>query len=197
MQAFLKKPIRLVVPFPAGSATDGIARVVGASLGTAIGRRIENRFIIQGFPDVPDPAEPAMPIYAYRCETCGHAKDVIQKYSDTPLSVCPACGAETFRKQLSAPSFQLKGSGWYVTDFRDNGKAKPGKGDEATPGVPVAGEAAKAESAATEGGKEAGGTRPADAPSTSAGASAAPVSTSGGSSGGGSDAAPSKPQPTT
>jgi putative FmdB family regulatory protein len=143
-----------------------------------------------------------MPIYAYRCETCGHAKDVIQKFSDTPLSVCPSCGAETFRKQLSAPSFQLKGSGWYVTDFRDNGKAKPGKGEEATPGVPAAGEAAKTESASTDGGKEGGkegggGSKPADTPSTSTGATAAPASSSGGSSGGGSDAAPSKPQPTT
>lgn len=63
-----------------------------------------------------------MPIYAYRCERCGHAKDVIQKFSDTPLSMCPECGTDAFRKQLTAPSFQLKGSGWYVTDFRDNGK---------------------------------------------------------------------------
>ncbi len=63
-----------------------------------------------------------MPIYAYRCERCGHAKDVIQKFSDTPLSICPECSADAFRKQLSAPSFQLKGSGWYVTDFRDSRK---------------------------------------------------------------------------
>lgn len=60
-----------------------------------------------------------MPIYAYRCETCGHAKDVLQKMSDDPLTVCPACGAATLRKQLTAAGFQLKGSGWYVTDFRD------------------------------------------------------------------------------
>ena len=59
-----------------------------------------------------------MPIYAYRCGTCGHAKDVLQKLSDAPLSTCPACGAETFSKQLTAAGFQLKGSGWYVTDFR-------------------------------------------------------------------------------
>ena len=59
-----------------------------------------------------------MPIYAYRCESCGHAKDVLQKMSDAPLSTCPACGAETFKKQLTAAGFQLKGSGWYVTDFR-------------------------------------------------------------------------------
>ncbi|WP_377704036.1 FmdB family zinc ribbon protein, partial [Paracidovorax citrulli] len=59
-----------------------------------------------------------MPIYAYKCGSCGHAKDVLQKISDAPLTVCPACGAETFSKQVTAAGFQLKGSGWYVTDFR-------------------------------------------------------------------------------
>lgn len=59
-----------------------------------------------------------MPIYAYRCESCGHAKDVLQKMSDPVLTTCPSCGAETFQKQLTAAGFQLKGSGWYVTDFR-------------------------------------------------------------------------------
>ncbi|MDB5911846.1 MAG: FmdB family transcriptional regulator [Ramlibacter sp.] len=59
-----------------------------------------------------------MPIYAYKCASCGHAKDVLQKISDAPLTVCPACGAETFTKQLTAAGFQLKGSGWYATDFK-------------------------------------------------------------------------------
>ncbi len=59
-----------------------------------------------------------MPIYAYKCGSCGHAKDVLQKISDAPLTTCPACGAEAFSKQLTAAGFQLKGSGWYVTDFR-------------------------------------------------------------------------------
>ncbi len=59
-----------------------------------------------------------MPIYAYKCESCGHAKDVLQKISDAPLTECPACGQATFSKQLTAAGFQLKGSGWYVTDFR-------------------------------------------------------------------------------
>ncbi len=59
-----------------------------------------------------------MPIYAYRCAACGHAKDVLQKMSDAPLTTCPACGAEAFSKQVTAAGFQLKGSGWYVTDFR-------------------------------------------------------------------------------
>ena len=58
-----------------------------------------------------------MPIYAYRCGSCGHAKDVLQKISDAPLTVCPSCGAEAFAKQVTAAGFQLKGSGWYATDF--------------------------------------------------------------------------------
>jgi putative FmdB family regulatory protein len=74
-----------------------------------------------------------MPIYAYRCDACGHAKDVLQKVSDALLTVCPACGAQAFQKQVTAAGFQLKGSGWYVTDFKGNGQAKPseGKGDSA------------------------------------------------------------------
>src|SRR5450830_1863554 len=61
-----------------------------------------------------------MPIYAYRCEACGFAKDVLQKMSDDALTVCPSCSKDSFRKQLTAAGFQLKGSGWYVTDFRGN-----------------------------------------------------------------------------
>ena len=59
-----------------------------------------------------------MPIYAYKCESCGAAKDVLQKISDPALSDCPACGQPTFRKQVTAAGFQLKGNGWYATDFR-------------------------------------------------------------------------------
>ncbi len=59
-----------------------------------------------------------MPIYAYRCEACGFAKDVLQKMSDDPLTVCPECQQASFKKQITAAGFQLKGSGWYVTDFR-------------------------------------------------------------------------------
>jgi putative FmdB family regulatory protein len=62
-----------------------------------------------------------MPIYAYKCAACGHAKDVLQKISDAPLTTCPACGAEQFTKQLTAAGFQLKGSGWYATDFKGSG----------------------------------------------------------------------------
>ena len=64
-----------------------------------------------------------MPIYAYRCSACGHAKDVLQKLSDPVLSTCPACGAEAFSKQVTAAGFQLKGSGWYATDFKGGGAA--------------------------------------------------------------------------
>ncbi len=64
-----------------------------------------------------------MPIYAYKCDACGHAKDVLQKMSDAPLTDCPACGAPKFNKQLTAPGFQLKGTGWYATDFKGGGAA--------------------------------------------------------------------------
>jgi putative FmdB family regulatory protein len=80
-----------------------------------------------------------MPIYAYKCESCGHAKDVLQKISDAPLTDCPACGAPKFSKQLSAPGFQLKGSGWYATDF---------KGGGGVTGAPAAATAGAAETAA-------------------------------------------------
>jgi putative FmdB family regulatory protein len=59
-----------------------------------------------------------MPIYAYRCDECGFAKDVLQKVSDPVLTVCPSCGKSSFKKQVTAAGFQLKGTGWYVTDFR-------------------------------------------------------------------------------
>jgi putative FmdB family regulatory protein len=65
-----------------------------------------------------------MPIYAYKCESCGFAKDVLQKISDLHLSDCPQCGKAAFQKQVTAAGFQLKGSGWYVTDFRGGDTAK-------------------------------------------------------------------------
>lgn len=64
-----------------------------------------------------------MPIYAYKCSSCGHAQDVLQKISAAPLTDCPACGKATYAKQITAPQFQLKGSGWYVTDFKGGGGA--------------------------------------------------------------------------
>lgn len=86
-----------------------------------------------------------MPIYAYKCESCGHAKDVLQKISDAPLTQCPACGADAFRKQVTAAGFQLKGSGWYVTDFRGGNTgaaAAPASDAKAADAQPAGGKAA-------------------------------------------------------
>ena len=65
-----------------------------------------------------------MPIYAYRCSSCGHAQEVLQKLSDAQLTTCPECNGETFSKQLTAPGFQLKGNGWYQTDFKGGAAPK-------------------------------------------------------------------------
>ena len=121
-----------------------------------------------------------MPIYAYKCGSCGHAKDVLQKVSDDPLTVCPACGAESFRKQLTAAGFQLKGSGWYATDFRGGSnapaadKADDKAGDK--PAEPAGGGEKSADKPAETSTKTDSGTKtesaPApksDAPSASAG----------------------------
>ncbi|RQZ10295.1 zinc ribbon domain-containing protein [Burkholderia stagnalis] len=103
-----------------------------------------------------------MPIYAYRCEACGFAKDVLQKMSDAPLSQCPECGKDAFRKQLTAAGFQLKGSGWYVTDFRGGSG-----GTSATASTPASGEAAPA--AAPAAGSDSAASAPAaSAPAPSA-----------------------------
>src|SRR5690242_4486510 len=64
-----------------------------------------------------------MPIYAYRCNECGYSQDVLQKISDPALTVCPSCGKSTFSKQVTAAGFQLKGSGWYATDFKNSSTA--------------------------------------------------------------------------
>lgn len=83
-----------------------------------------------------------MPIYAYKCESCGFAKDVLQKMSDAPLTDCPACAAVTFKKQLTAAGFQLKGSGWYATDFKG--------GSSSSAASPAADSAKPSESAAAK-----------------------------------------------
>ncbi len=87
-----------------------------------------------------------MPIYAYKCESCGHAKDVLQKMSDAPLTDCPACGAASFKKQLTAAGFQLKGSGWYATDFKGGGAAPAPAGDQSDSGSGITGESKAGES---------------------------------------------------
>lgn len=73
-----------------------------------------------------------MPIYAYRCDECGFAKDVLQKISDPVLTVCPNCGKSSFKKQVTAAGFQLKGTGWYVTDFRGGSAPATGTAPSAT-----------------------------------------------------------------
>ena len=87
-----------------------------------------------------------MPIYAYKCESCGHAKDVLQKMSDAPLTDCPACGAALFTKQLTAAGFQLKGSGWYATDFKGGGAGAAPAGDKSEAGSGASGTAGNGES---------------------------------------------------
>ncbi|WP_298933876.1 FmdB family zinc ribbon protein [uncultured Ramlibacter sp.] len=104
-----------------------------------------------------------MPIYAYKCSSCGHAKDVLQKMSDDPLTVCPACGAAAFSKQLTAAGFQLKGSGWYATDFRNGPSPAP-----AASSAPAADAAKPAETAAPKPADSKPATKT-DTPSASAG----------------------------
>jgi putative FmdB family regulatory protein len=113
-----------------------------------------------------------MPIYAYRCASCGHSRDVLQKISDPVLSVCPACGAEQFQKQITAAGFQLKGSGWYVTDFRNNGGGSAAGAPAASP-------------ASGDGAASAPAPAPASAPASEGGSSAAPPASTSASCGGG------------
>jgi putative FmdB family regulatory protein len=108
-----------------------------------------------------------MPIYAYKCSACGFAKDVLQKLSDAPLTDCPQCGASAFSKQVTAAGFQLKGSGWYVTDFRDGGK-KAGEKGNAEKGNGDKGASAPAEGAPAS-------TGAADAPAAAASPASAPA----------------------
>ena len=106
-----------------------------------------------------------MPIYAYKCTSCGHAKDVLQKISDPLLTVCPECGQETFSKQVTAAGFQLKGNGWYVTDFRGNDN-KSGAGSQASSGSSAASTPAPAAAPAASAAPAAPAAAPAAAPGT-------------------------------
>lgn len=101
-----------------------------------------------------------MPIYAYKCGSCGHAKDVLQKISDAPLTTCPSCGAEAFSKQITAAGFQLKGSGWYVTDFRGGNSGSSASTSTATE---------KSADKPADSGKSEGASTKSDAPTASAG----------------------------
>lgn len=97
-----------------------------------------------------------MPIYAYKCESCGFAKDVLQKISDTPLTDCPTCGKPSFKKQLTAAGFQLKGSGWYATDFKGGSTSAPAVSPAADAASPAP--AAKADAPAATPAPAASGT---------------------------------------
>jgi putative FmdB family regulatory protein len=90
-----------------------------------------NRFLIKRFSTRrADSPRLVMPIYEYRCSTCGHKLESLQKFSDAPLVACPACHADALVKQVSAAGFHLKGSGWYATDFKGSGaKPAPKSGD--------------------------------------------------------------------
>jgi len=122
-----------------------------------------------------------MPIYAYRCESCGFAKDVLQKISDPVLTDCPTCGQAKFQKQVTAAGFQLKGSGWYVTDFRDGKGGKPAGGGEsssdaeAKPAAPsdAAAPTTPAQPAAAPAAAPAASTAPSAAPAAAAPSSSA------------------------
>lgn len=108
-----------------------------------------------------------MPIYAYRCRDCGHAVEVLQKISDAPLAECPACRRPSLVKQVTAAGFQLKGSGWYATDFKDNGtKPKVAKGEVASSGAEAKPDGAKAADSAS-GAPKATEAAPTAAPSPS------------------------------
>ena len=96
-----------------------------------------------------------MPIYEYECADCGHRLEAIQKFSDAPLSDCPTCGKAALKRLISAAGFQLKGTGWYVTDFRNSGQKKAGTkagGDDQPSGN---GDSKAGDSKATEGGTKA------------------------------------------
>jgi putative FmdB family regulatory protein len=117
-----------------------------------------------------DFAEYLMPIYAYRCEACGFAKDVLQKMSEDTLTICPSCNKDAYRKQVTAAGFQLKGSGWYVTDFRN------GSGGTAKT-APGTGEGSKDNGNKDSGSKEGGNGSASGDSATAAPAAAAPSNT--------------------
>lgn len=124
-----------------------------------------------------------MPIYEYRCSACGHELEALQKFSDAPLTTCPSCNAATLVKLVSAAGFQLKGSGWYVTDFK-GGKSAPSKegGPAQADGKPAAAAGAsdtKADGKASAGGEPAGAAK-AETKADAAKGSTAPTTGSGG-----------------
>ncbi|MBU3725469.1 MAG: zinc ribbon domain-containing protein [Burkholderiaceae bacterium] len=122
-----------------------------------------------------------MPIYAYRCEGCGFQKDALQKLSDPPLVDCPECGRSRLVKQVTAAGFALKGTGWYVTDFRDSGKksgtAETQKADTAAPAASGASAGSEPTSSSTQ--PASGDTAPSTATTSSSPAGSSVASSAG------------------
>jgi putative FmdB family regulatory protein len=118
-----------------------------------------------------------MPLYEYRCSSCGHQEEFLQKLSDAPRTVCTSCGKETFSKLLTAAGFQLKGSGWYATDFKTKDKKPAAKTDaskgESTGGDSSKSDSSKSESSGGDSSKGDGGAKKDAAASCGAGACAA------------------------
>ena len=123
-----------------------------------------------------------MPIYEYRCSSCGFQKEFLQKMSDPLLTVCPSCSKETFSKMVTAAGFQLKGSGWYVTDFRNNGEKASGKAGGvsaaagAEGGAEGSSEGKSAEGKSADAGAAKADSAPAAAPASSSGSTSSPAS---------------------
>jgi putative FmdB family regulatory protein len=106
-----------------------------------------------------------MPIYEYRCSECGFQKEYLQKLSDAPLKVCPECGKSTFGKMVTAAGFQLKGTGWYVTDFRNKGSGSASAGHDGAK-KKTEKESAKSEPAKNESSKTASDSTTTNHPAT-------------------------------
>src|SRR4051812_31065578 len=96
-----------------------------------------------------------MPIYEYRCAACGHQQEFLQKVSDAPLTVCTQCGKESFSKMVTAAGFQLKGSGWYATDFKSKAATPKSDAKPDAKSEPKAG-GGSSEGGSSDGGKKAG-----------------------------------------
>jgi len=118
-----------------------------------------------------------MPIYEYRCAACGHEIEALQKLSDAPLTACPSCHKPELKKLLSAAGFQLKGSGWYATDFRNSGAKPAAKDKSATKSGDSSGATSPTNGEASTGSDAKAAEKPASASATTESKPAAPVTT--------------------
>jgi putative FmdB family regulatory protein len=114
-----------------------------------------------------------MPIYEYRCSACGHELEVLQKLSDPLLTTCPECGKPALTKLLSAAGFQLKGSGWYATDFKSSGAKPAARSEDAKQGESKAADAKAEAKGETKGGGASETATPKSAPTTAPASDAA------------------------